>query len=82
MVAVLGPESMPIDLRKGRELASLSWCDRKALILLGQVYIFCLPICQSLPGFDVNVSLRSDNKSLMTAHESKKSRIFQLVNRS
>ena len=37
---------------------------------------------QSLPDIDVSASLRSDDKSLTTAHESKKSRILQLVNRS
>ena len=83
-VVVLGPEFMPNNLRmacEGRELASLSWCGRKSLSLLGQLYTFCLLVCQSLPEIDVNVSLRS-NDSITTAHESKKSRIFQLVNRS
>ena len=78
-----GPEFMPIDLRmvcEGRELASQSWCSRKPLLLLGQLYTFCLLVCQSLPEIDVNASLRSDDKSLTT--ESKKSRIFQLVNQS
>ena len=40
VVVILGPEFMPIDLRmacEGRELASLSWCDRKSLLLLGQL---------------------------------------------
>ena len=85
VVVVLGPEFMPIDLRmacEGRELASLSWCDHKSLSLLGQLCTFCLLVCQSLPDFDINASLRSVDKSLTTAHESKKSRIFQLVNRS
>ena len=85
VVVVLGPEFMAIDLRmacEGRELASLSWCSRKSLLLLGQLYTFCLLVCQSLPEIDVNASLRSDDKSLTTAHESKKSRIFQLENRS
>ena len=89
-ITVLGPEFMPIDLRmscEGRELASLSWCGRKSLLLLDQLYTFCLFVCQSLPEIDVNeidvnASLRSGGNSLMTAHESKKSRIFQLVNRS
>ena len=66
MVLVLGPEFMPINLRmacEGRELASLSWCDRKSLLLLGQLCTFCLLVCQSLPNIDVNASLRSnDNK--------------------
>ena len=85
MVVVLVPEFMPIDLRmacEGRELASLSWCGRKSLLSLGQLYTFCLLVCQSPPEIDVNASLRSDDKTFTTAHESKKSRIFQLVNRS
>ena len=60
VVVILGPEFMPIDLRmacKGRELASLSWCDRKSLLLLGQLNIFCFLVCQSLPNIDVNASL-------------------------
>ena len=76
---------MPIDLRmacEGRELASLSWCDRRSLLLLGQLYAFCFLVCQSLPNIDVNASLRSSDINLTTAHESKKPRIFQLVNRS
>ena len=84
VVVVLGAEFMPIDLRmacEGRELASQSWCSRKSLLSLGELYTFCLLVCQSLPEIDVNVSLRSDDKTL-TAHESKKSGIFQLVNRS
>ena len=78
-------EFMPIDLRmacEGRELASLSWRGRKSLLLLGQLYTFCLLVCQSLPEIDVNASLRSDDKSFTTAHESKKSIIFQLLNLS
>ena len=73
---------MPIDLQmacEGRKLASLSWCGRKSLLLLGQLYTFCLLVYQSLPESCVNASLRSDDKSLMTAHESKKHRIFQLL---
>ena len=58
---------------EGRELASLPWCDRKSLLLLGQLYTFCLLVCQSLPNIDVNASLRSNDKSLTTAHVSKKS---------
>ena len=54
----------------------------KSLLLLGQSYIFCLLVCQSLSNIDVNSSLRSNNKSSMTTHEPKKSRIFQLENRS
>ena len=84
VVVVLGPEFMLIDLRmacEGHELGSLSWCGRKSLLLLDQLCIF-LFICQSLPGIDVNASLRSDDESLTTAYESKKSRMFQLVNRS
>ena len=80
-----GTEFMSIDLRmacEGRELASLSWCDRKSLLLLGQLYTFCFLVCQSLPNIDVDVSLRSNDINSTTAHESKKSRIFQLVNRS
>ena len=70
---------MPIDLRmacKGRELASLSWCDRKSLLLLGQLNIFCFLVCQSFPNIDVNASLWSDDKSFTTAHGSKKSKNF------
>ena len=40
VVVILGPEFMPIDLRMacgGRELASLTWCDRNSLLLLGQL---------------------------------------------
>ena len=84
VVVVLGPEFMPEDLPmacEGREPASQSWCSRKSLLLLGQLYTFCLLVCQSLPEIDVNASLRSDDKSSTTAHESNKSRIFQLVNR-
>ena len=84
VVVVLGPEFMPIDLRmacEGRELTSLSWCGRKSLLYLGN-YTSCLLVCQSLPDIEVNASLRSDDKSLTTARESKKSRIFQLVNQS
>ena len=85
VVVVLGPEFMPIDLRllcEGRELASLSWCGRKSLLILDQLYTFCLFVSQSLPEIDVNASLRFGDNSLTTAYESKKSRIFQLVNRS
>ena len=52
MVVVLDPEFMTIDLRmvcEGSELASLLWCGRKSLLLLGQLYTFCLLICQSPP---------------------------------
>ena len=48
VIVILGPEFMPIDLRmacEGRELASLSWCDRKSLLLLGQLYTFCFLVC-------------------------------------
>ena len=85
VVVILGPEFMRIDLRmacEGRELASLSWCDRKSLLLLGQLDTFCLLVCHSLPNIDVNASLRSNDKNITTAHESKKSRNIQLVNRS
>ena len=61
VVVVLGPEFMPTDLRmacEGRELTSLSWCGRKSLLLLGQLYTFCLLVCQSPPKIDVNASLR------------------------
>ena len=71
VVVFLGPEFMPIDLRmacEGREPASLSWCGRKSLLLLGHIYT-CLLVYQSLPEIDVNVSLRSDNISLTTAHD-------------
>ena len=81
-VVILGPEVMPIDLRmtcEGRELASLSWCDRKSLLLLSQLYAFCLLVCQSLPNVDVKANLRSNDKNLTSAHESKKSRSFQLL---
>ena len=37
-------------------------------------------ICQSLPNINANTSLRSNDKILTTAHESKKSSIFQPVN--
>ena len=80
-----GDRDLRIDLRMAcecRELASLSLCDRKSLLLLGQLYTFCLLVCQSLSNIDVNASLGSNDKSLTTAHESKKSRYFQLVNRS
>ena len=79
VVVILGPEFMPIDLRmacEGHELASLSWCDRKSLILLSHLYTFCLFVCQSLPNIDVNARPRSNDKSLATALEAKKSRIF------
>ena len=85
VVVILGPEFMPIDLRmacEGRELASLLCVDRKSLLLLGQLYTFCFLVCQSLPNIDVNASLRSNDINLTTAHESKKARISQLVNRS
>ena len=80
-----GPEFMPIDLRmacEGRELASLTRCGRKSPLLLGQLYTFCLLVCHSLPDIDVNASLGPGDKSLTTAHESKKSRFFKLLNRS
>ena len=51
-------------------------------LITWQLYAFCLLVCQSLPNIDVNASLRSNDKSLTTAYESKKSIIFQLVNRS
>ena len=85
VVVILGPEVMPIDLRMACdhwELASLSWWAPKSLLLLDQLYSFCLLVCQLRPNIDVNASLRSNNKSLTTAHESMKSRIFQLINRS
>ena len=85
VVLVLWPEFMLIDLQmawEGRELASLLWCGRKSLLLLGQSYSFCKLVCQSLPELDGNASLWSEDKSLTTAQESKKSRIFQPVNRS
>ena len=66
VVVILGPELMPIDLRitcEGHELASLSWCDGKSPLLLGQLYTFCLLVCQSLPNIDVNASSRSNDKS-------------------
>ena len=78
VVVIRGPEFMPIDLRmacEGRELACLSWCDRKSLLSFGQLYTFYLRVYQSLPNIDVNASLRSNDNSLTTAHESKKSRI-------
>ena len=67
VVVVLGPEFMPIELRmacEGCELVSQSWCSRKSLLLHGQLYTFCLLVCQSLPEIDVKASLRSDDKSL------------------
>ena len=66
-----GPIFMLVYLRMacgGRELASLSWCGRKSLLLLGQLYTFCFLVCQSIPDIDVNASLRSDDKSLTTAY--------------
>ena len=60
VVVVLGPKFMPIDLRmacEGLELASLSWFGRKSLLLLGQLYTFCLLVCLSLSDIDVNSSL-------------------------
>ena len=60
VIVILGPEFMPIDLRmacEGHELASLSWCDRKSLLLLGQLYTFCFLVCQSLPNIDVTCDL-------------------------
>ena len=52
-------------------------------LIIGHLYTCCLLVCQSLPDIDVNIkaSLRAGDKSLTTAHESKKSIIFQLVNR-
>ena len=46
----------------------------RSLLLLGQLHTLCLLVCQSLPDIEV--------KGLKTAHESKKFRIFHLVNRS
>ena len=40
-------------------LASLSWGGRKSLLLPGQLYTFCLLVCQPFPDIDVNASLRS-----------------------
>ena len=80
IIVVLGP----IDLRmscEGGELAILLWCGRNSLLLLCQLYTFCLLICQSLTDIDVNASLSYDDKSLMTSHEAKNSKIVQLVNR-
>ena len=57
---------------EGVELKILSWCGRKSLLLLDQLYTFCLLVCQSLTDIDVNASLRSDDKSLITAHEWRK----------
>ena len=51
-------------------------------LITGSVIHFCLLVCQSLPEIDVKASLRSDDKCLTIAHESKKSRISQLVSRS
>ena len=76
VVVVWWPELMPIELRMAcevRELASLSWCGRKSLLLLAQLCTFGLLVCQSFLDIDVNADLRSDDKSLATAHESKKS---------
>ena len=44
-------------------------------------YTFCLLVCQSPPDIDVNANLWSGDKSSTIVQESKKSRIFQLVNR-
>ena len=60
VVVVMGPEFIPIDLRmacEGGKLAILSWCGRKSLLLLGQLYTVCLLICRSLTDIDVNASL-------------------------
>ena len=60
VVVIPGPKFMPKDLQmvcEGRELASLSWCDRKLLLLLGHLCTFCFLVCQSLPNIDVNASL-------------------------
>ena len=67
---------------KDHGFASLSWCGRKTHLLLGQLYTFCLLVCQLLPDIDINALLQSDDKSLTTAHKYKKSRIFLLVHRS
>ena len=43
VVVVVGPEFIPFDLRmacEGGELAILSWCGRKSLLLLGRLYTF------------------------------------------
>ena len=64
VIVVIGPEFMPIDLRmacEGREFVRLSWCRRKSLLLLAQLYTFCLLVCQSIPDIVVNASLRSDD---------------------
>ena len=61
VVVVLGLEFIPIELRtvcEGRELACLLLYGRKSflLLLLGQIYTFCLLVYQSLPEIDVNAS--------------------------
>ena len=75
--------SRQIDLRmacEGRELTRLSWCGRESLLLLSQLYTFCLLVCQSLPEIDVNTRLQSSDESLTTAHESKKSTRKSVLN--
>ena len=54
----------------------------QATLITWPIIHFLLLVCQSLLHIDVNAILRSDDKNLTTAHESKKSRILQLVNRS
>ena len=62
---------------------------RKSVVVWSQVALYYLANYTLLfthmsiaPDIDVNTSLRSDDLSLMIAHKSKKSRIFQLVNRA
>ena len=62
---------------------------RKSVMVQSQITLITWPIIHLLftgmsvaPEMDVNASLRSYDKKLTTAHESKQSRIFQLVNRS
>ena len=66
---ILGPDFMPIDMAcEGRELLSLLWCGRKTPLLLGQLYIFVYSYVSRSPT-SMYGSLRSDDKSLTTAHE-------------
>ena len=62
---------------------------RKSVVVQSQVTLITWPIIHFLftrmsvaPDIDVNANLWYDDKSLTTAHESEKSRMFQLVNRS
>ena len=82
--SLIGRKALQVSQRSVASVSRRSGrgCCRKSLLLLGQLNTFCFLVCQSLSNIDVNASLRSDDKSFTTARESKKSKIFQLVNRS